>query len=255
MKPNLSIPVLFVLIFTSCNQAIDTKKEQDDVLAVLQEEGDAFSAADWSRIAAVHTQNAFDTRMDFHGNGVQLYKGWDEVKGLFESYLKEKLPVQAKNSKDNAIVKINDGSAWVVCDNTWKWTADGKESAFSNVQVACLEKQDGKWKISFDAFVPRHDPKSIDGVFEYLSPGKGQSINRNGRFVYLFNNADGKSMTSSAGTYEVSGDVVKNTIAHCTDSKQIGTSFWWTIKSWAGDTLTYETRNEKGERTGVGRAL
>ena len=95
----------------------------------------------------------------------------------------------------------------------------------------------------------------IDGVYEYLAPGKGQSVNRNGRFVYLFGSPDGKSMTSQAGTYIISGDTVKNTVTYSTDPKQIGFVYWWKVKSWSGDTVSYNTMNEKSEITGGGRAI
>ena len=94
----------------------------------------------------------------------------------------------------------------------------------------------------------------IDGVYEYLPPGKGQAVNRNGRFVYLFGSPDGKSMTSQAGTYTISGDTVMNTITYCTDPGQVGTVYWWKVKSWSGDTVSYNTMNDKGEITGGGRA-
>ena len=259
-KPWTIILTLFTAIsvsLVSCNQTIDTEKEKAAIIAALQEEGDAFSTGDMNRIAGAHTANALDTRLGFDGNDVQLYKGWDEIKALYEEYLKGR-PADAstKNSKENAIIKINNSSAWVVCDNIWKWTAEGKDASFSNVQVAFLEKQDGKWKIAFDAFIPRSDPKSVDGVYEYLPPSKGFGVNRNGRFVYLFGGAEAKaSMTGNGGTYEVVGDSVRNRITYHTDPKQVGNVFWWKIKSWSGDTATYETMNEKGERTGGGRAV
>ena len=95
----------------------------------------------------------------------------------------------------------------------------------------------------------------IDGVYEYLPPGKGQSVNRNGRFVYLFGSPDGKSMTSQAGTYIISGDTVKNTITYCTDPGQVGAVYWWKVKSWSGDTISFNLMNDKSEITGGGRAI
>jgi hypothetical protein len=95
----------------------------------------------------------------------------------------------------------------------------------------------------------------IDGVYEYLPPGKGQSVNRNGRFVYLFGSPDGKGMTSQAGTYIISGDTVKNTVTYSTDAKQIGAVYWWKVKSWSGDTVSYNVMNEKREITGGGKAV
>ena len=53
----------------------------------------------------------------------------------------------------------------------------------------------------------------------------------------------------------ISGDTIKNTITYCTDSKQIGTVYWWRVKSLSGDTLTFEIMNEKKQITGGGRGI
>jgi predicted ester cyclase len=97
---------------------------------------------------------------------------------------------------------------------------------------------------------------STDGIFEYLPPLKGQSINRNGRFVYLFGPSSGKgNIISQAGTQVISGDTVKNTITFCSDQKQVGTGYWWRMKAQSGDTITYELMDQKGRITGEGRAV
>ncbi len=96
----------------------------------------------------------------------------------------------------------------------------------------------------------------IDGVYEYLPPTKGQAVNRNARFVYLAGPADEKSMMHrTAGTQTISGDIVKNTVTYSTDPRRIGNVYWWKVKSWSADTVTFETINEKGEVTGGGKAL
>ena len=60
----------------------------------------------------------------------------------------------------------------------------------------------------------------IDGVYEYLAPGKGQSINRNGQFVYLFGPPEREgTYDQPAGTYTFSGDTIKNTITYATDTE------------------------------------
>ncbi|MEO5601608.1 MAG: ester cyclase [Cyclobacteriaceae bacterium] len=130
---------------------------------------------------------------------------------------------------------------------TWKemvftrYTSDGKVAE--------------EWSVS-DMHERLQAATGVEGVFEYLPPLKGQSVIRNGHFVYLFGPADGKGpMISQAGTHTISGDTIKNTITYCTDPRQIGTVYWWRAKSWSGDTLTYETMNEKGQITGGGSGI
>ena len=96
----------------------------------------------------------------------------------------------------------------------------------------------------------------IEGLFEYLPPLKGQGVNRNGRFVYLFGPANGNGpMTSQGGTQQISGDTVKNTIEFSTDPKQVGTTYSWRIKSISGDTTTYEILDEKGQVATSAKAI
>jgi hypothetical protein len=209
-----------------------------------------------NRIAATHTANAQDIRLIWDGSGMKRFEGWDQIKGLYEGYMAHPLPSGLKNSKEEAVVHVGNGSAWVVCDNTWKSTQEGKVNSFTNVQMAFLEKQQGKWKVAFNAFAPRPVPESIEGVYEYLAPSKGMAVIRNGKFVFLITGSDARSATNgNAGDYELVGNRIKNTITYHTDPKQIGTSFWWKVESWSGDTLTYALLDDQGQTTGGGRAL
>jgi ketosteroid isomerase-like protein len=249
--------ILIAMVLLSCSPAVDLEKEKAAILAVLQEEGDASAAADMNRIAAIHTGTPQDVRLAWNGAGVEQYDGWDNIEALYKEYTKNgAADASTKNSKENAVVKISNGTAWVVCDNVWKWTADGKDGRSSNAQVIFLEKQDGKWKVAFNAFLPRTDPKSIDGVYEYLAPGKGMAVNRNGKFIYIYGGSNAKApMTSNSGTYEFVGDSIKNTITYPSDPRQAGTVFWWKVKSWSGDTLNFVTMDERGRVTGNVKAV
>lgn len=141
-------------------------------------------------------------------------------------------------------------------NNYWGHQPSGKKITWQEM-VFTRYTDDGK--IAEEWFVgnaPQMMAAEIDGVFEYLPPTKGQAVNRNGRFVYLAGPVDEKSMMhSTAGTQTISGDTVKNTVTYSTDPKRIGTVYWWKVKSWSADTVTFETMNEKGEITGGGRAL
>ncbi len=95
-----------------------------------------------------------------------------------------------------------------------------------------------------------------EGVWEYVAPTQGQSIARAGRFVFLFGPSDGSGpMTGEGGTYEISGDTVKNTVRFSTNPDRIGFEYWWTVESQSGDTLTYVVMDTQGEVTGRGRSI
>ncbi len=96
----------------------------------------------------------------------------------------------------------------------------------------------------------------LEGVFEYFGTLKGQSILTEGHHVFLYGPADGSGpMTSHAGTYEISGDVVTHTINYHTNPDRVGDVFSWRIESTAGDTVSFVTMDESGEITGRGRSL
>jgi len=113
------------------------------------------------------------------------------------------------------------------------------------------KQTDGTWKIDADIW---NDLPSMNGVYEYVAPVKGQATMRNGKFIFLF--AQGKGpMDGRAGTYTLAGDTAIATFAYATDPKLVGTSFKWVFKSWSGDTVTYTTFTDKGVTTGEGRAV
>jgi hypothetical protein len=96
----------------------------------------------------------------------------------------------------------------------------------------------------------------VEGIFEYVPPFLGQSIAIDGRFVFLYGPTDGSGpMTGDAGTYEISGDTVTNTVIYSTDPERIGQVYLWTPEAMSGDTLTYVVMNEASEVTGGGRSV
>lgn len=96
----------------------------------------------------------------------------------------------------------------------------------------------------------------LEGIFEYFGSLMGQSIMTDGRYVFLYGPADGSGpMTSHAGTYVISGDVVTHTMLYHTNPERVGDVFSWKIESMAGDTISYVTMDEAGEVTGRGRSL
>jgi hypothetical protein len=155
MKKNLSIIIaLLFLSCYSCQEKIDVEKEKAAIIEVLNDEGSAFAANDLERVFALHVQDELATRLD----GYRIYRGWDEIKSLYESYLAGNIQDTSwknpRNIKENVILKITGNTAWLICDNIWKYEFNDKSVEWSNVQIAFFEKMNGEWKFSFNAFVP-----------------------------------------------------------------------------------------------------
>ena len=123
---------------------------------MLNEEGAAFAALDLDRLAAIHLQDESVARLNL--NRDKVYSGWDEIKAYFEEMMEELKNgafKNAKNSKENIVIKVTGKTAWVVCDNIWKWENDGEPQLMGNKEIAFLKKDHGKWKFSFYTFVAK----------------------------------------------------------------------------------------------------
>jgi tetratricopeptide (TPR) repeat protein len=177
------IYVFFAVILlagTSCKQKIDVTKEKEAVLKVLQEEGDASAVHDLKRVLAVHIQDSTATRLEQVPGSYKIYAGWDEIKKLYESYYKENTTNSSvknlKNLKENIIMKVVGNSAWVMCDNIWKYDYQGKAQEWGNTQIAFFEKVNNEWKFSFDAFIskPESDIETQLNLSGYTLLSKGQ---------------------------------------------------------------------------------
>jgi len=168
MKNYLSI-LITIVIFAglSCQQNADVEKEKEAVLKVLQEEGDEFAAFNKERVYEIHIQDETAIRVAES----TVLTGWDEIKALYEnyfSYWQADTITNLRNLKENVVAKVNGNSAWVVCDNIWKWEANGQPGGIQNKQIAVLDKQDGKWKIALNAFVEQKQPEII-GAWNLVS--------------------------------------------------------------------------------------
>lgn len=156
MKKNLMlISAIVFLSCYSCQEKIDVETEKAAIIEVLNAEGSTFAANDLEGLFALHVQDELATR--FTGN--KILTGWDEIKALYESYIERNTGdttwTNPRNIKENIICKVTGNSAWLICDNIWKFEFNNEPQEMSNVQIAFFEKIDGAWKISFNAFVPK----------------------------------------------------------------------------------------------------
>ena len=158
-----SFLALSLIAGSSCQEKIDIEKEKEAIMAVLQERGDAMIENDMERLFAIHVQDSLDTRLDYplDENNYTIYAGWDEIKSLFESWAEMDRTgfEDAKNWKENVILKVIDDCAWLICDNHWSFKSEGEPGVRDNIQITFLEKIEGEWKISFTAFIQKPEPE------------------------------------------------------------------------------------------------
>lgn len=156
MKKILLTLITLSILAISCQEKIDVEIEKEAIMKVNQEEGDAFAAGDLERMYAIYVQDESCLRLTgFSDNKADLISGWDQVKAYYDNMIERNKNIdwKGKNIKENVIVNVAGNSAWLVCDNIWDGDFNGKPWWSKNFQIAFFEKIDGKWKISFNAFI------------------------------------------------------------------------------------------------------
>ena len=160
-------PISAICLIAGCTppmEEIDVAKEEEAIIKVLYEEGATFAAFDMESLSDLHVQDESDTRLA----GTTVYSGWNEIETLLKSHIewikKDTISENFRNEKENIILKVTGNNAWVICDNIWKSEAKGEPQTMQNIQISFLEKIDGEWKFSFNAFVagPEEDDEDED---------------------------------------------------------------------------------------------
>ncbi len=149
---------IILLAGTSCQNRINVEKEEEALLEVLSKEAKAFMAGDMEAVFALHTQDKLETRLELGAYGYNTFKGWDEIKTLLVDAAPGMQHSGAVNVKENVIIKVMQNSAWLTCDNIWKWDNDGESDGYNNIQVVFFEKIKGEWKISFASYYSKAVP-------------------------------------------------------------------------------------------------
>jgi hypothetical protein len=143
---------------------VDVATEEAAVAAVLNEESTLAIAGDLDGLLALYVQDEKNARLSVTTTVSAMISGWDAVRGHQENLLESSwMDWEDKQfSKENLFVKVHGDDAWTVCDNVWTWSVDGQRKQFQNIQLTILEKHEGRWLISFQAFI--RDPEHMEIV-------------------------------------------------------------------------------------------
>ncbi len=148
----------------SCTQKIDYEMEKEAIMKVVQTESENARDGNYEGLISCYIQDEFNTRLNMESGNFSIIKGWDKLLPYFELF-KSSMEGSGYSgvtiSKENAIVKVIGNTAWLICDNIWKGTYEGKEVKSDGIQITFLEKADGKWKISFAAWIDKPEPEVV----------------------------------------------------------------------------------------------
>jgi len=258
MKNYLSFLIATLLIVgTSCHHEVNVEKEKEAILKVLQEESNEFAANNKEKVFDTYIQDETATRLE----GPTVYSGWEKIKKINEDHFihnqADTLLVNPQITKENIITKVTGNSAWVVCDNIWKWEINEQAQGVKYKQIAALEKIDGDWKIALNAFVEEQYPndkllgawnmvayKNVNnGSLAYSFPngnvtGKQIKVWTNGHFTFSgeFEFDGEKTDNYGGGSYTMNGNISEEYIEYFSSKPSIGTTVKLMME-FKGDTL------------------
>jgi len=143
---SLIVPVF--LAGSSCQDKIDIEKEKAAIIAVIEEETEAFFDYDIDRLSATHVQDETNIRLTATKSGYTYDVGWEKIKSFFLDYFEnEAEPGDFYEVKRNYKIKVYGESAWAVFDNDYY---NGEDELLStSIHAEFLEKVHGEWKLVF----------------------------------------------------------------------------------------------------------
>jgi hypothetical protein len=119
---------IILLAGTSCQEKIDIEKEKAAIIAVIEEETEAFFDSDINRLAATHVQDETNIRLTASKSGYTYDVGWEKISSFFRDYfVNEAEPGDFKEVKTNYKIKVYRESAWAVFDNDF-YNGEGMET-------------------------------------------------------------------------------------------------------------------------------
>lgn len=144
-KHVLSLFAIVLLAGTSCQEKIDIEKEKAAIIAVIEEETEAFFDSDIDHLGVLHVQDETNIRLTATKSGYTFEIGWEKVKASFLDYFEnEAEPGDFYEVKTNYKIKVYRESAWAVFDNDYY--NDEGELLSTSIHSQFLEKVDGEWK-------------------------------------------------------------------------------------------------------------
>ena len=158
---------LFALILlagtTSCQEKIDIEKEKAAIIAVIEEETNAYLDRDFDRQNECFIQD--ETAVGILAGKDGLYDGWEIISAAYKSiYENSPDPTNLKVKNENYKIKVYRDCAWAVYD---EYTVDENDSISNGPRcIRFLEKVDDKWKIVLLTGLSREDTNEVGSEVE-----------------------------------------------------------------------------------------
>jgi ketosteroid isomerase-like protein len=146
---------LFVPAAAFCAATVDVEKEKAAVIAVIEEEKNAYLALDDARMAATWIQQPTSSKVYVFGGKEERYDGYaaiaahDRANLVRERTSGNRPRTQFEFSSHH--ITLQGDSAWLTCNARWEGAADGSPAIGTQARVYVLQKENRRWKIALMA--------------------------------------------------------------------------------------------------------
>ena len=152
-KLALFTPVLIMVTVISCKARMDVAKEKEDIIAVIENEKEAYFNQDYSGISEAWIQEPSSYKIYMNENGNILFDGWDAISKHDQENLQDTSWDRSQVRMDFSNYRINviDNTAWVLFDCHNNGIVQGDTISILDTRIYVLKKVEGNWKFSLMA--------------------------------------------------------------------------------------------------------
>lgn len=148
-----SLIAVCLLAGISCQQETDIEKEKEAIIAVIEEEWDAWFKFDIDRLNAIWYQGASSRKIDVCKYcGTNEFIGWDDI-SKENKRMVIPTPEKIENRKKltaqftNYDINVFGNTALAYHESTWSGLRSGEPFHFEEHRILHFQKIDGEWKI------------------------------------------------------------------------------------------------------------
>jgi ketosteroid isomerase-like protein len=143
---------LFAPAATLCATTVDVEKEKGAIIAVIEEEKNAYLALDDARMAATWIQQPTSLKVYVFGGKEERYDGYAAIAAHDRENLVRARALGAAHQTrfefSHARVTLQGDSAWLTCNARWEGLADGAPAVGTQARVYVLRREHRRWKIA-----------------------------------------------------------------------------------------------------------
>lgn len=140
--------VFLIIIFVSCNNRIDTEKEKNAIITVIENETNSYFAKDFEQQSKSFLHDESLIVLVSRKGGFGYVVGWNQLSESIKTNIeKDSIPVTDKFKNSDYKIKVYAESAWAVYDEN-VYNSEG-EFIRKVINVRFLEKVEDEWKIVY----------------------------------------------------------------------------------------------------------